>query len=230
MFKRFFGCYFWVRFFLIIIIWICSFGKDNCFYQCVSIVGNQFTFLSYPYKLPMLVFFNPWFSSQSLNKTTLLFFALFAQLPLFLFSRLQAWKLGFQSHIKIITRFLWSLFMVVSPLIYSWLYNWQDPLICTHLAIFDWLYSFASWVIEFVMHWWLDLYVLWSIHLTHWFHKNAFVLWQDPWYKSFHTTHSSYKLNPWCDFDLLLWFWNYNFFSCECLIHLPLISLVDWMA
>ena len=74
MFTRlFFGCYFWVRIFLIIIIWICSFGKDNCFYQCVAIVGSQFAFFYCPYKMSTPVFCKPWFSSQSLNKTTLLF-------------------------------------------------------------------------------------------------------------------------------------------------------------
>ena len=51
MFKQFSGC-FRVGFFLIILIWTCSFGRDNCFYQCVAIVGIHIGFLSFPYKLP----------------------------------------------------------------------------------------------------------------------------------------------------------------------------------
>ena len=51
MFKQFSG-HFWVRSFLIILIWTLLFGRDNCFYQCVAIVGSHFAILSFPYKLP----------------------------------------------------------------------------------------------------------------------------------------------------------------------------------
>jgi hypothetical protein len=79
--------------------------------------------------------------------------------------------------------------MPIAFTFYLSLYSWQDLLICTHLTFFDWLCNFVSWVIEFVMHWWLDLHVIWSIHLAHWLHKKALVLWLNPWYKSFYTTH-----------------------------------------
>jgi hypothetical protein len=42
--------------------------------------------------------------------------------------------------------------------------------------------------------------------MTHWFHENTLVLWLDPWYKSFHTTHSSYNRTLGIDFDSLFGF------------------------
>ena len=44
MFIRFSGYCFLVGIIFDVLIWICPFGKDNCFYQCVAIVGNQITF------------------------------------------------------------------------------------------------------------------------------------------------------------------------------------------
>ena len=39
-----FGCYFWVEIIFVVLIWIGTFCRDNCFYQCVAIVGSQITF------------------------------------------------------------------------------------------------------------------------------------------------------------------------------------------
>ena len=86
MFTQFSGCYFGVRIFLIIIIWIFSFGRDNYFYQCVAIVGSQFTFFHCLISYLHQCFANLNFSLQFSNTMTLLFFALFAHLPSFLFS------------------------------------------------------------------------------------------------------------------------------------------------
>ena len=41
MFIRFSGCCFWVGIIFALLIWIFSFNRDNCFYQCVAIVGSH---------------------------------------------------------------------------------------------------------------------------------------------------------------------------------------------
>ena len=178
-----------------------------------SLVGSQFAFLSYPYKLPTPVFCNPWFSSQSLNKTTLLFGA-FAHLLLFLFSWLQAWKLWFRSHIKIVTGLLWLLLSMCS-LCFQFNYSrtvgkiprslliWHSLIVNMNLFLQD---CDDILMIEFLMHWWFDFYVLSSISFTHWFHENTLTIVVIPLGWSFHTTHISYDQTLGVDFKLLLWF------------------------
>ena len=164
MFTWFSSSFFWVRIFLIILIWICSFGRDNCFYQCVAIVGSQFAFFYCPYKLPTPVFCKPWFSSQSLNKMTLLFRA-FAHLPWFSFLRLQAWKLGFRSHIKIVTGLLWS-FLSICPLRFQFTYRYTIDK--TPRSLFIWHAYLLIWL-RFTRLWWYsfnrvcDALVVWFI-------------------------------------------------------------------
>ena len=130
-------------------------------------VGSQFTFLYCPYKLPTPLFRNPWFASQSFNKMTLLFHAC-SHLSLFLFSRLQAWKLWFRGHIK---KYRWivmiTLFsMLIAFPIFLSLHNWQGSKI---------LYSFGISVVNmisiFMRLWWfvkecdpiVDLLVAWCL-------------------------------------------------------------------
>ena len=87
MFIRFPGCCFWVGIIFDVLIWICSFGRDNCFYQCVTIVGSQFTFfhclISCLHQFLQTLIFR---RNSQINDTFI--FALFTHLPLFLFSRL----------------------------------------------------------------------------------------------------------------------------------------------
>ena len=128
IFIRFSGCCFWVRNFLIITIWICSIGRDNCFSQCVAIVGSQFAFSYCPYKLPTPVFCKLWFRHNPSNKTTPLFYM---RLHTYLGSRFHNCKrenAGFRNHIKNVIRLLWLLLFICSLYfpIYLSLHNWQD--------------------------------------------------------------------------------------------------------
>ena len=87
MFIRFSGCYSWVGIIFAILIWICSFGRDNCFYQYVAIVGSQFTFfhclISCLHQFLQTLIFR---RNSQINDTFI--FPSFAHLPLFLFWRL----------------------------------------------------------------------------------------------------------------------------------------------
>ena len=118
MFKQFSGC-FWVRIILIILIWICSFGRDNCFYQFVAIVGSHFTFLSFSYKLPTQGFWtlSTCCNSWKQNDTIILHYS--HTCLLFLFSWLQAWKPWVGSHIDGIK--------IVTGLLQTLLFMWSFP-------------------------------------------------------------------------------------------------------
>ena len=113
--------------------------------------------------------------------------------------------------------------MPIAFTFYLSLCSWQNILIYTHLTFFDWLCNFVSWVIEFVMHWWLDLHVIWSIHLAYWLYEKALVLWFKPlvWIVSYNTWY-------WFRFVcLVLKLWH-NFWLHEWFIHLPKVS-IDWL-
>ena len=180
-----------------------------------SCVGSQFTFLYCPYKLPTPVFCEPWFSPQSLNKITLLFRA-FAHLPLFLFSRPQAWKFWFRSHIKNVTELLWSLFSLCS-LRFQFTYRYtigKTPRFFIHLAFMLLIWFPFLWdcdellrvVIQSLTHCWFDFYSLWSISFTHCFNENTLTLWIRPLAWSYHTTHIWFDQILGVDFESLLWF------------------------
>jgi len=176
-------------------------------------VGSQFAFLYCPYKLPTPVFCKLWFSSQSSEENNTIIFALFAHLPLFLFSQLQVWKLWFWSHIKIVTGFLWSLLSICSL---RFQFNCgKTPRFFTHLAFllliwFQFLWDcddFLRIVIQSLIYWWFD--VSWSNSLAHWFHENSLTLWLEPRCNLF-IQHIFDMIEPLViDFKSLFWFLNY---------------------
>ena len=130
MFKQFFGC-FWVRIILIILIWICSFGRDNCFYQCVAIVGSHFEILSFPYKLPTQGFWTLNTHHNFLNKRHY-YLSLSHTCFSFSFSRLQAWKPIVGIHVDGIRMIFWivmNLFVYVVITLFT-----SNSLLVIHLS------------------------------------------------------------------------------------------------
>jgi len=237
MFTWFSGCYFWVRIFLIILIWICSFGRDNCFYQCVAIVGNQFAFLYCPYKLPTPVFCKLWFRRNLFNKTTLLFYM---HLHTYLGSRFHDCKhenTGFRSHIKNITRLLWSLLFLCSSCfpIYLPLHNWQDSKIIILLALL-----FVNET-SFTRLWWYsfdrvyDALVIWIYFLFDWltwhvdFIKKHLCCGKTLGINHFiqHIVHMVKPMIWFCFISLVL---KLKLWLAQTFGPLTIYSMVDWMA
>ena len=134
------------------------------------------------YKLPTPVFCKLWFHRNLSNKTTPLFYM---HLHTYLISRFHDCKrenVGFRSHIKNVIRLLWSLFSLCSlhfqftyrytigkdsKILYSFGINVVN-MISISLRLWWFVKEcdptvglLVAWcLIEFVMHWWFNLYVL----------------------------------------------------------------------